>query len=115
MTIRLEQLADGSITDRNFQQLMSLVIDTGGESIGVRFGQKAFTWPGGTGLQTFTITHGLGRAPIVVLAINGNNNTRGMPRTYTYGATTFVLDIITSDASVPGAGTADTYYWLAVG
>jgi hypothetical protein len=39
VTISLEQLADGSVSDRNFQKLMSLVIDTGGQSVGIiRFG-----------------------------------------------------------------------------
>lgn len=111
--INLEHLADGSVSDRNFQALMNLVLDTGGKSIGLRFGTKSFLWPGGTAQQTFTIDHGLGRAPQVVLAVNSNNNTAAMPRTYTYTATQFELNLI-APANV-AATTGDTFHWVAIG
>jgi hypothetical protein len=42
-------------------------IDTGGRSLGIRFGSDSLTWPAaGTSSNTKTVTHGLGRAPIVV-------------------------------------------------
>jgi hypothetical protein len=117
MTIALEHIQpeDWAAVNRVVDALRSLVLDTGGRSLGLRVGVKSFSWPGGTALQTFSISHGLGRTPAVVLAVNGSNNTRGMPRTYSYTATTFALDVITSDASNPGAATADTYGWVAIG
>lgn len=111
--IRLEHVADGSVSDRNFQKLMSLVLDTGGVNASVRWGTKSFTWPGATAVQSFTINHGLPTTPQVVLAVNGNNNTQGLPRTLSYTATTFSLSVIAPAAVA--AAVADTYYWLAIG
>lgn len=81
--------------------------------IGVRFGIQSLTWPGATNQQAFTISHGLGHAPVVVLAVNSNNNTAGLPRTFTYTATQFTLNIIAPAAVAVGTG--DTYRWVAIG
>lgn len=118
--ITLERLFDNSIAQRNFEKLAQAVIDMGSEpgtgapvQVGIRFGTKAFTWPGATNIQTFTIDHGLGRTPVVVLAVNGNNNTAGLPRTYSYTATQFTLNVIAP--SNVTAATADTFHWIAIG
>lgn len=118
--ISLETLVDNSPSARNFAKLAQATIDTGGDpttggprSVGMRFGTVSFTWPGATAQQTIVINHGLGAAPVVVLAINSNNNTAGLPRTFTYTATQFTLNII-APANVT-VGTGDTYRWVAIG
>lgn len=68
MTVQLENLADGSVSDRNFQALARLVLDTGGRSIGIRFGTNSTVdWAASKDSSTATVTHGLGKTPIVVL------------------------------------------------
>jgi hypothetical protein len=65
--IGLEHLADGSISDRNFQKLRILVPDTGGRSVDIRFGVASVTFTASTISATNTFAHGLGRTPYVVL------------------------------------------------
>jgi hypothetical protein len=66
--INLENLLDGSIADRNFQALARLGIDTGGQSVGIRFGVATLSWTASTDSAVLTVTHGLGRTPVVVVA-----------------------------------------------
>jgi hypothetical protein len=66
--ISLEHLADGSLSDRNFQALMRLVLDTGGITAGVRWGAQALTFAASTNSATATVSHGLGRVPVVGFA-----------------------------------------------
>lgn len=68
MTIALEHLADGSISDHNFQKLMALVLDTGGQSIGLRIGTGTVTFTTSTTSPVVTVNHGLGKTPVVVFA-----------------------------------------------
>lgn len=68
--ISLEQLADGSVSDRNFQRLMQLVPDTGGRALGVRWGSSSATWTAARDAADVTIPHGLGRAPVFVKAVS---------------------------------------------
>ncbi len=65
--IRLEHLADGSLTDRNFQLLRRLVVDTGGLSLDLRVGQVEFTFTASNVSAIETVAHGLPRAPLAVL------------------------------------------------
>lgn len=102
--ISLENLGDGSVSDRNFQKLMSLVLDTGGQSAGIRFGTDTLTWASGQQFSAAkTVTHGLGRTPLVVLALG--NGTGGPNLTtiqaFTIGATTFQVQggFVTGTAS----------------
>lgn len=64
MTVSLEQLADGSVADRNFQALARVVLDTGGITAGVRFGTVTFTFTSSNVSATETVDHGLGVVPI---------------------------------------------------
>lgn len=112
--IALETLGDNSASDRNFKTLGLLVPDTGGRGINIRFGTKTFAWPGATATQSFTIPHGLGKNPTVVIAGNANNNTAGLPRAYSNGdGINFTLNVL-APANV-AAAIADSYHWLAIG
>lgn len=110
--IGLEQIADGSVTDRNFQKLMSLVIDTGGQSVGLRFGVASVTHTASVqGVQT--VTHGLGRTPGAVLCtVNaGADGTAYTASAFNLAATTF--GIVTTRA--PAFSATLSVYWVAIG
>lgn len=72
--IALEHLADGSVSDRNFQALMRLVLDTGGQSVGARFGSNAVTFTASATSNTVGVTHGLGRLPVACFVSVGTAN-----------------------------------------
>lgn len=117
--IALEQLADGSISDRNFQKLMGLVVDTGGRAVGLRWGVDVWTYPGGTPKTSQkVVSHGLGRTPVVVLVcgaqLNGVNETiAGEAGSYT--ATTFTTQASLVQGFTPGAGNTNPFVWVAIG
>src|SRR4051812_22826886 len=116
--INLENLLDGSIADRNFQALARLVLDTGGRSIGIRFGAATITWPGGSPFATVAVTHGLSRTPVVVFAgdAGGGTMATNIPvwSASAPGATTFTAAAETSDASAPAVGLTRTFYWVCL-
>jgi hypothetical protein len=112
--IALEPLADGTVADRNFQKLMSLVLDTGGVTAGVRFGVDSMAWTASRDSGPKTITHGLGRTPLVVFVTNGDTDG-------SYAG-------IAAYTAIPGATTFDVYgrtdgsitetktiFWIAIG
>lgn len=114
--IALEHIApeDWAAVERVRQALQSLVVDTGGQSIGVRFGAASVTWPGGSPFSTAkTVTHGLGRTPVTVLTTP--NNSPSTCYVDTVGATTFNITLHTDDGSSPAAATTRTVYWLVIG
>lgn len=116
MTIALENLSDGSVSDRNFQALMRLVLDTGGKTVGIRFGAATLTWAGGTQFSNgLTVTHGLGKTPIGVLATANLGTLAGVAAwATTPGATTFTLQGW-DPAGSPGAGATDKVFWVVIG
>lgn len=63
--IVLEHVApeDWAAVGRNSDALMRLVVDTGGQSLGVRAGSSSVTFTASAHSANKTITHGLGRAP----------------------------------------------------
>jgi hypothetical protein len=121
VTISLEQLADGSVSDRNFQKLMSLVPDTGGQSAGIRFGTVAANGAIIRG-QGFTVTKGAAgiytvnqtwtTAPVVLVAVGSTGGALAVkvstdPSTAGFGVTTYV--------STSGANLDSMFHWLAIG
>src|SRR4051812_14654890 len=108
---------DGALA-RNFDKLRALVPDTGGHSIGIRFGTQTLTWAGGTTRTgSPVISHGLGKAPVVVFPSCSSPSGTWFPVLVvdTFTATSFTTRGVTSDGSSPGAGTTTTAYWLAIG
>lgn len=111
MTIALEQLADGSVSDRNFQRLMSLVLDTGGRSVGIRFGTGTATWTAAVSSAAVTIPHGLGRTPVAVF-LSTRNPLVGYAAS-SIGATSFVATgFETANLAIT---TTNTFDWLVIG
>jgi hypothetical protein len=113
--INLEQLADGSISDRNFQKLMSLVPDSGGQTVGFRFGETSVTYPGASQSATLkTVAHGLGRIPVVVFT-QAFNTTVHLAEPHSKDATNIQITTATRDESSPAGGTTAAVFWLVIG
>lgn len=117
--INLENLLDGSISDRNFQALARLVVDTGGQSINIRCGTDTWTFPGGSARSNVKVTsHGLGRTPIAVFVcgaqLNGLNETVA-GETGTWTTTQFSSQAGFVQGFAPGAGATLGFSWVAIG
>jgi hypothetical protein len=112
--IGLEQLADGTISDRNFQRLNALVPDTGGQTVGLRFGVSSIGFTASTDSANTVIAHGLGTTPIVAVATvagAGSFATIAALNTFSYGATNFSVN-----GRIPSAATTTLpIVWLVIG
>lgn len=83
---------------RPFEQLLGSLLDTGGRRAGVRFGSAVVL----NGNDAVTATHGLGVAPVTVLA--------------SHGAVIDAVNVNTFDATLAAPVGADTtVYWLVIG
>lgn len=108
--IDLEQVGDGSTSDRNFQKLLKLVVDTGGQSIAVRWGNALMPF-GGTQLANKSVSHGLGVAPVAIFQTFGSTTNIGL---WIYSTTSDATTV--SFHGVATANIADTtFYWLVIG
>lgn len=111
--IPLEHLADGSTSDRNFQKLMHLVLDMGGVEAGLRFGSGTATWPGGGAVSgTVTVTHRLGRTPVVAAAFP-QDTLFEYPVTAVDATTLTITGCISTNTSV--SASSRSFYWLVIG
>lgn len=109
--IKLEHLADSSISDRNFQKLMSLVLDTGGESVGLRFGTGSATWTAAVNSASVTVPHGLGKIPAAAGAFTRD---LGIAYAVTARDATNITVRGFATAGAPTSGTA-TFDWAVIG
>lgn len=118
MTISLEQLADGSVSDRNFQKLMRLVLDTGGISASVRWGLTTFTFAAATNSSGINQPHSLGRTPVIVVmggwwvATGTRLGTAHVIEPASWDATQFPCIATVQGAVYTGTATAA---WIAIG
>lgn len=114
MPINIEHsLGDNEAIERNFNVLRSLVIDTGGKDISMRFGVATDAWPGGADTTTgVAVAHGLSTTPVVVFTQSTTILAHARPTALT--GTTFNINAKTVDGSAPGAGNL-AIYWLAIG
>lgn len=82
-------------------------------------GTGVATFPGGSIASTaVTITHGLGRTPLAVVAGSGGSgsgvNNPPLAVAYNYTATTFDLEMVTIDGQTPANGSVANYSWIAL-
>jgi hypothetical protein len=104
---------DDAGRQQNWDEILQRLIDTGGQSVGIRFGLATDAWPGGSDTTTgVAIAHGLGKTPIGVFTQSTTITAHARPTALT--STTFNVNLRTIDGSSPGAGAA-TAYWLAIG
>ena len=111
-----EYVADGDwdAVQRNFEKLRAFVPDTGGKSVGLRFGVATVTWPGGSQQSdSINVTHGLGKTPTVVFTQSDTVIAHARPASI--GATQFAVQMRTVDGSSPLATRTDFVYWIAIG
>jgi hypothetical protein len=109
--IALETIGDGSVSDRNFQTLQRLVLDTGGITAGIRFAAGTATWTGASTSANVTIPHGLGRTPVYV-----GTTSRDTLNEYAVTAaddTNLTVVGYRTDGAVVTASAA--FYWVAIG
>lgn len=112
--IPLEKIADGSPAARNFDTLARSVLDTGGQTAGVRFGVATLSFTASTNSASTTVAHGLGTTPVSIVATSKNGSTFGqIPNcnTHTIGDTTFGL---TGEVKTAFTGSV-TVSWIAIG
>lgn len=103
-------------TQRNMETLRRLVLDTGGRTADIRWGQATITWPGGSvNSNAATVAHGLASAPVfmTVQASNGGGfyDTVVGPS----GTTNLSIQLRRTDGVTPAAGATLTVYWLVIG
>jgi hypothetical protein len=84
MTVALPHFDEDDRRQSNWEEILRRLIDTGGQSIGVRFGADTLAWPGVAAATSNTklVAHGLGKVPIVVICAAyvpaANTVTRGI-------------------------------------
>jgi hypothetical protein len=99
---------------RNFDRLASLVIDTGAQLVGIRFGSGQITYPGGSAVSDAgLVSHGLGKAPVAMFCQSQGVHHYVRPITPT--STTFTAQGRTLDGTSPAAATTVDFYWLVIG
>lgn len=116
MTINLEHTADeNTAIDRNFEKLKSLVIDTGGESVGMRFGIAVLTYTAAAVTPALTVTHGLGVTPECILALPASGANRHCVNYVVVTRTDTTFDLISE--TVTGAAISGnlSVFWLVIG
>lgn len=116
MTVSLGNIApeDWAAVERMRQRLQSLVVDTGGQSVGIRFAQATLSFAASTNSGTITVSHGLGRTPIVVVATAHNAPAFG--NVPTCHAATFTSTTFQMNGEVKTAFTGDVAVsWVAIG
>ena len=122
--IAFERIPGLDAANRNFDKikqlaidlntLRSLVIDTGGLSVGVRFGHSSpgVTFTASASTPATTITHGLGKTPAAVfISRDGGAGTGIAWSVDTFTSTTFKV-YGSYWASISGSA---AFYWLAIG
>jgi hypothetical protein len=113
MTQALPHFDEDDRRQSNWEEILRRLIDTGGQSIGVRFGVGADSWPGGSDTTSgVAVAHGLGKTPVVVFTQSTTITAHARPTALT--STTFNGNLRTIDGTAPGAGAA-SFYWLAIG
>lgn len=111
--IALEHISpeDWNAVDRMRQTLNALVLDTGGRSVGIRFGVGTATWTASAFSAAVVIPHGLGRAPVVAFA--GSQNALNGYSVSGVGATNMsVTGFRTDNVSVTGSA---GFFWVVFG
>lgn len=113
--VPLEHLHEGDWAGLNrvVDTLRSLVLDTGGRSLGVRIGTGSATWAAtGVSSGTATIAHGLGRTPVYAKA--GSQNALREYAVTSRDATNIVVTGYRTDNVAPGVGTTN-FDWVVIG
>lgn len=109
-----EKVRDG--VQRNFDALAGAAFGTGGQQFELRVGTVAVSWAANVNSTVAVVTHGLGRAPLGVVATVVNSpqailGTVPTPNIFGETATQFSLD---AETRVAFTG-SQTFFWIAIG
>jgi hypothetical protein len=116
VTIALEHIQpdDWAAVNRVTDTLRSLVIDTGGRSIGIRIGSGAATWTASINAAPVSVSHGLGRIPALAAAFpQAGGLGYEIPAT-SLTSTTMTVQGFTTAANVITLA-ASPFYWVVIG
>jgi hypothetical protein len=97
---------------QNFDAISQLSIDTGGQSVGLRFGSAVVSTPGAAAFFDVTVSHGLGTTPVVVVGNTDHGNY--YVSTFTYTATQFTARCGHKNDTVVDPGDFNLR-WIAIG
>lgn len=106
----IQERFDG--TQRNFDAIARLMIDTGGVSIGLRFGTAVVATPGAAAFFDTVIDHGLGTIPVVAVATPDHGSYHAAVLTFT--DTQFTVRCSHTQATSTDPGDFNVY-WIALG
>lgn len=113
--IDLELLTDGTATARNFDKLRTLLIDTGGQSIGLRFGSDSLSFAASAVSVTRTVNHGLAKIPQAILVLP-TLGTEYIVANYVGASRNDVSFQVSGQTNSGSAITADLgFFWVAIG
>ena len=113
MTISLEHIVpeDWRAVERMRVALQSLVIDAGGQSLGLRIGTGSATWTAAVNSASVTVPHGLGKTPTIAGAFTRD---LGIAYAVTARDATNITVRGFATAGTPTSGTA-TFDWAVIG
>jgi hypothetical protein len=111
MSLSLQDLADNSVSDRNFRKLAQLVIDTGGKDIGLRWGTGTAVFTAAVFTPTVTIAHGLGKTPVVAFT----QTQSGLIDYAVTGFTATNLSVVGFSTNNVAVTATLSFYWIVVG
>lgn len=111
-----EYLSDGAwdVARRLFATVFRLLIDTGGQSVGIRFGSSALTFAASTNSASTTIPHGLGRLPIVVLALPFSSPAFGKIPTLNLSSSDATSIVLNGEIGTAHTGSI-SFSWAVIG
>lgn len=108
----LKERFDG--TQRNFEVIAKSMVETGGRSIGVRFGSTTVVFAAAPE-ATKAVSHGLGKTPVAAFAFPVLATTQTLFCSARTGASaTSITFQFNTDNAVNFTGTV-TFYWLVLG
>lgn len=113
MSVNLERLDDGSPAARNFLKLASLVIGTGERELELRWGVSALSMTAQVNNNAGLVTHGMSRAPVVVIANGTDANGFVNVTIRAITSTQFAYSLAYVDGTARTA--TETIYWIAIG
>lgn len=114
--INLEHTADHNpAVERNFDLLRSLVVDTGGTSVALRFGTATLTYTAAAVSAATTVAHNLGTTPEFIGSIGTAGTKRHIVNYVSSTRTTTGFDLISETADGAAMSGSISVFWLAIG
>lgn len=113
--IELEHVSGGDAIGRNFEKLMALVVDAGGQSVSIRFGSSSVVFTASSTSAQRTVAHGLPTTPVAVFTTCANPVTGRV--TVQESAAADATNVYLTGFQTQGTSVSITqgFYWLTIG